>query len=188
MALLLNGERVTFAPEAVVWGEMHDKLSSSTSQHMRWEQGKKQIARSYVPKLFLEAWKELWAGRPGRTWILWDALMEFLQPPFSVLAMLSLVNLAASLALFLFAATPSASIFFTSPGGLAALNPLVAVGLLLGQGVYLFAGLRATSAPRQVYLNLLNAPRLMIWKSWQMFLALVGQGDSPWIRTKRNEE
>jgi ABC-type arginine/histidine transport system permease subunit len=77
-----------------------------------------------------------------------------------------------------------------SPGfkQLTDVSVLIAVAILSGQGVYLFAGLRAVSAPRQVYVNLLNAPRLMIWKSWQMFLVFVGQGNSPWIRTKRNEE
>lgn len=188
MALLLDGERVTFAPEAVVWGEMPDKLSSSASQHMRWEQGRKQMARSYVPKLLLKAWNELLGGRPRRSWILWDAAMEFLQPPFSILAMLSLVSLITSVVLFIIERVTSASMSYMSQRGLAVLSVFIAGGLLLGQGVYLFAGLRAVSAPRQIYLNLLNAPRLMIWKSWQMFLVLAGQGNSPWIRTKRNEE
>lgn len=188
MALLLDGERVTFAPDAVVWGEMPNKLSSSTSQHMRWEQGKKQIARRYVPKLLLAAWKELWAGQSRRSFLLWDAVMEFLQPPFSILAMASLVSLLTSLAFFAFELTTSASIFDIDPSTLTALCVLLAAGLLLGQGVYLFAGLRSVSAPGQVYRNLLNAPRLMIWKSWQMILMLVGRGKSAWIRTERNEE
>lgn len=188
MTLLLEGERVTFAPDAVVWGEMPDKLSSSASQHMRWEQGRKQMAQRYVPKLLFKAWKELLAGRPGRSWILWDAAMEFLQPPFSILALLSLLSLVTSFAFLMFDHIAPASMYYLSLGGLAALSMLIAGGLLLGQGLYLFAGLRAVSAPREIYINLLNAPRLMIWKSWQMFLVLVGQGNSPWIRTKRNEE
>lgn len=188
MALLLDGERVIFAPEAIVWGEMPDKLSSSASQHMRWEQGKKQMARNYVPKLLFEARKELLAGRSKRSLVLWDAAMEFLQPPFSILAMVSLANLMTSLALFIFERTTFVSVFYKSPSGLTALNVLLAAGILFGQAVYLFAGLRAVSAPKQVYLNLLNAPRLMIWKSWQMFLVLMRQGNNPWIRTKRNKE
>lgn len=188
MALLLDGERVTFAPDAVVWGEMPNKLSSSASQHIRWEQGKKKMARHYVPKLLFKAWKELLSGKPGRSWILWDAAMEFLQPPFSILAMLSLVSLITSIGFFLFDRIVPASMFYPSLKGWATWSVFIAGGLLLGQGVYLFAGLRAVSAPREIYINLLNAPRLMIWKSWQMFLVLAGQGNSPWIRTKRNEE
>jgi hypothetical protein len=167
---------------------MPDKLSSSTSQHMRWESGKRQMAHHYVPKLLLTSWMELWSGRPKRSLILCDAVMEFLHPPFSILAMLSLVSLVVSLSFFVIELAPSIPMMYKSPIGLAALNVLFAAGLLLGQGVYLFAGLRAVSAPRQVYMNLLNAPRLMVWKSWQMLLVLVGQRNSPWVRTERNEE
>jgi 1,2-diacylglycerol 3-beta-glucosyltransferase len=187
MALLLNGERVTFAPEAVVWGEMPDKLSGSASQHMRWEQGKKQLARSYVPQLLRAAWRELKAGHLRRAYLLADAVMEFLQPPFSILAMMSLVSLVFSLALFSFEFVVSARLFGPGSSNLVALSVLFAAGLLIGQGVYLFAGLHAVAAPKQVYVSLLNAPRLMIWKTWQMFMVLLGRGQSSWVRTKRNE-
>ncbi len=187
MALLLDGERVIFAPEAVVSGEMPNKLSSSASQHRRWEQGRKQMARSYVPKLLLASWKELWAGRLGRAFILWDAVMEFLQPPFSILAIASLGSLVLSVALFALERNASAEIFGMESSRLAALNVFLAAGLILGQGVYLFAGLLSVSAPKRVYFNLLNAPRLIIWKTWQMFIGLLGKGQNLWIRTERNE-
>jgi cellulose synthase/poly-beta-1,6-N-acetylglucosamine synthase-like glycosyltransferase len=187
MSLLLDGERVTFAPDAIVWGEMPDKLSSSASQHMRWEQGKKQMARSYVPKLLRVGWRELWTGRPGRAFLLWDAVMEFLQPPFSLLAMASLASLGVSLALFVLEPALPVGLFLKGSGVLAALSVLLAVAIILGQGVYLYAGLHSVSAPRQVYFNLINAPRLMIWKGWQMFMVLLGRGQSSWVRTKRNE-
>ncbi len=187
MALLLDGERVTFAPEAVVWGEMPNKLASSASQHMRWERGKKQMARSYVPKLLLTAVKELWAGRPRHAFLLWDAVMEFLQPPFSILALASLVSLVVSLAIFTFELV-APQMDRMGSGGLATLSVFLAVGLVLGQGLYLFAGLYSVSAPRRVYFNLLNAPRLMIWKAWQMFVVLLDRGQTSWVRTNRNEK
>ena len=188
MALLLNGERVTFAPDAIVWGEMPNNLASATSQHMRWEQGRKQMARSYVPRLLAAAWQELRAGRPRHAFLLWDAVMEYIQPPFSILAGANLLTLTASLAFFVSELDASPWNSFGSPGRLAALNVLLAVGLLLGQGVYLVAGLRSVSAPKQVYLNLLYAPGLVVWKTWQMFLVLLGRGQNSWIRTKRNRE
>jgi cellulose synthase/poly-beta-1,6-N-acetylglucosamine synthase-like glycosyltransferase len=187
MALLLNGERVTFAPEAVVWGEMPNKLSASVSQHTRWEEGRKQMAHTYVPKLLRSAWKELWAGRLRRAFLLFDAVMEFLQPPFSILAVASLGSLILSVALFGFVLPASAPTFWMNPRGLAALSMLLAVGLIFGQALYLLAGLRSVAAPRRVYLNLLNAPRLMLWKSWQMLMVLLGRGQGLWIRTDRNE-
>jgi hypothetical protein len=112
--------------------------------------------------------------------------MEFLLPPFSILALFSLIGLAASLVLLLTISAASIGKATGVTGSLAALNVLVATLILLGQGMYLFAGLQAVSAPKQVYLNLLNAPRLMIWKTWQMLLVLMGQRQSLWIRTKRN--
>jgi cellulose synthase/poly-beta-1,6-N-acetylglucosamine synthase-like glycosyltransferase len=187
MALLLNGERVAFAPDAVVWGEMPEDLSSSTSQHMRWEHGKRQLARRYIPKLLAAAWQELRLGRPGRAFLLGDAVMEYLQPPFSLLAGASLISLAASLAFFVLDLAASSRKTFNILDGLGAFNVLLGVGLLLGQGVYLFAGLRSVSAPKQIYLNLLYAPRLVVWKTWQMFLVLFGRRQNSWIRTKRNE-
>lgn len=187
MALLLDGERVTFAPEAIVWGEMPNKLSSSASQHRRWEQGRKQMARRYVPKLLLASWQELRAGNPRHAFIFWDAVIEFLQPPFSVLAMVSLMSLFISIALFALERAVPARILWMSSSGLTTLSLLLAFGVVLGQGLYLFAGLYSVSAPRRVYFNLLNAPRLMIWKSWQMCTVLLGRGKSLWVRTERNE-
>ena len=187
MALLLDGQRVAFAPDAVVWGEMPNKLSSSASQHMRWEQGKKQLFRRYGPKLLHAAWKELRAGHLKRAFLLGDAVMEFVQPPFSVLAMASLVSLMLSLAFFAYAVAASPGMNWVRSGGLAGLNMLLAAGLVLGQGVYLFVGLQAVSAPRQVYFNLLNAPRLMIWKTGQMLKGYLVRGQNLWIRTERNE-
>jgi hypothetical protein len=63
---------------------------------------------------------------------------------------------------------------------------LLAAVMLMGQMVYLFSGLRSVSAPKQVYLNLLFAPRLMLWKTWQVFEVMLGRGQNSWIRTKRN--
>jgi hypothetical protein len=166
---------------------MPEDLSSSASQHMRWEQGKRQLARRYVPKLLAAAWQELRAGCPSRAFLLCDAVMEYLQPPFSILAGASLLSLVAGLAFFGFDLLASPWETFNGPTGLAVFNVLLAVGLLLGQGVYLFAGLRSVSAPKQVYLNLLYAPRLIVWKTWGMFLALFGRRQNSWIRTKRNE-
>ena len=187
MALLLNGERVIFAPDAVVWGEMPDSLSRSTSQHMRWEQGRKQLAHIYLPRLLADAWQQLRAGRIRRAFLLCDAVMEYLEPPFSILTAATLLGLAASLTLLTPNLATSTWKSFSSSSHLAALNVLLASILLLGQGIYLFAGLRSVSAPKQVYLNILNAPRLIVWKTWQMFELLLGRGQSSWVRTNRNE-
>src|SRR5579859_2295128 len=51
MRILLDGERVYFAPDAMVWAEMPDSLAASESQHRRWEVGRLRLARRYVPHL-----------------------------------------------------------------------------------------------------------------------------------------
>lgn len=186
MTLLLAGERVTFAPDAVVWGEMPDSLIRSVSQHMRWEQGKKQMALAYVPRLLAAAWQKLRAGRPRRAFLLGDAVMEYLLLPFSVLAGASLTCLAVSLVFYLVGVSSQSGQTPAAATSLALLNVLLAAGLLSGQGIYLFAGLRSVSAPKQIYVNLLYAPFLIVWKTWQVFLVMVSRGQNVWIRTKRN--
>lgn len=187
MALLLSGERVFFAPEATVWGEMPDKLSGSTSQHFRWEHGRKQMAQRYIPKLLAAAMQSLRTGHPRRAFLLGDAVMEYLQPPFSILAAASLLGLIASLAFSIIELSNSNGNLFIA-GYLALLNVFLAVGLLLGQGVYLFAGLRSVSAPKKIYLTLMRAPQMIIWKTWLMFQMILGRRPNSWIRTKRNKE
>lgn len=186
MSLLLSGQRVTFAPDAVVWGEMPDTLDNSVSQHLRWEHGKKQLARKYLPKLLAGALRKLFSGQPRIAFVLFDAAMEFIEPPFSILFGASLVNLLVCLVLV--ASLPVAPSLSSLPGlvRLAALNLLFAIVLLLGQGVYLAAGLRFVSAPKQVYHSLLYTPRLVLWKSWQMVLVLLSKNQNSWVRTNRN--
>ena len=55
MALVLDGERVMFAPDAVVEAEMPQDLAGSQTQNTRWEQGRLEMARTYVPKLLRQA-------------------------------------------------------------------------------------------------------------------------------------
>jgi len=51
LRLLLAGERVEFAPGALVRGEMPDSLKGAESQHERWEAGRRSVARRYGPRL-----------------------------------------------------------------------------------------------------------------------------------------
>lgn len=188
MALLLSGERVAFAPEAVVYGEMPNTLSRSASQHMRWEQGKLRAARTFLPRLLAASALKLRRGHLRQALVLLDAAVEFIEPPFSLLFGANIFGLAASVVLR--AVTPAAapltipSIWLTR---WAACNILLAVLLLIGQGVYLFWGLHLVSAPRQVYGNLLYAPRLVLWKIWQMAMVLLVKDHAAWVRTRRNQ-
>jgi 1,2-diacylglycerol 3-beta-glucosyltransferase len=195
MALLLDGERVTFAPDAVVLGEMPDTFDKMHSQHMRWERGRLETARIFVPILFKSSLHEVKSGSRQRAFLLFDAAMEHIIPPFSVLAGLSGISLFASILLGLAAPKqkPSAARFAankrsqkTSP--LGTINLLLGFGLVLAQLTYLLTGLRQVKAPRHIYRNLLYAPLLILWKLKQYVQALLVRGPLGWKRTARNEE
>jgi len=160
MALVLGGERVTFAPDAVVWAEIPSTLGGSQSQNVRWERGRLEMLRTYVPRLLREA-----ARRPS--YVLMDAAIEQLIPPSSVLAGASIVAGVAALLLRAWGAA------------------IVAGGLVLGQAIYLVAGLLLARAPGRVYLALVYAPALIAWKVWLYVRVLLGRDRQGWVRTPR---
>jgi hypothetical protein len=92
MLLILGGERVAFASDAVVWAEMPGSLAAAQSQNARWERGRLEAVRAHVPRL-------LAAAARCRSFLLFDAAMEQTIPPFAILAAASLACLAAAAAL-----------------------------------------------------------------------------------------
>src|SRR5262249_26141576 len=127
MSLIAAGERVLFAPDAVVWSEMPATLARSTIQNERWERGRVEMLR-YVPRLLRVASRALGRGQWGRAYLNFDAAMEHLIPPFTVLVGVSLLLSAAALLLFVlsFWLVPSALYWATA-------NLLLALFLVVGQ-------------------------------------------------------
>lgn len=173
MAQVLRGERVYFAPDAIVWAEMPENLADADTQNERWERGRLQMARQFVPQLLSQAVRR----RPvnGR-FLLFDAAMEHLIPPFSILMGSSL-----------FAAICALAAFLTVEHPLAIFNLVLAGAIVAGQGLYLLAGLNLAQAPAEVYRALLYAPGFMIWKIWLYAKILVSRSDDSWVRTARNQ-
>jgi len=186
MALLLDGQRVTFAPDAVVWAEMPDSLAKSESQHQRWESGRLTLARRYVPQLLGAALGALKAGRPHWAFVLLDAVMEHLIPPFAILVGASGLLLAVSVLLWAGAAFGLTHVR-GSASALAELNVVVGVSLLLGQVLYLLAALRLVDAPPSAYWQLLYAPIYILWKARQYLRTVFSQASQTWVRTPRND-
>lgn len=186
MALLLAGERVTFAPDTEIQAEMPDKLTDARSQNVRWEQGRLEMAKKYVPKLFKASIHQL--GHPQKAFVLWDAIMEHLIPPFSVLASLSVFSLFGSLVWWLVDSQglghPASSLKSVS---LSKLSLGLSIGGLLGQVLYLLAGLKMVNAPRSVYRVFVYAPGYILWKMWHYVRILFGFEQQKWVRTTRNE-
>ncbi|MCA9924859.1 MAG: glycosyltransferase family 2 protein [Anaerolineales bacterium] len=164
MQLIMADERVMFAPDAVVRAEMPDSLAGSNSQNARWERGRLEMIRRYVPTLL---------RRGVRNWnfVLFDAALEQLIPPFSILLGLSLLS---GLTAVLFPPT-------RLPG------LVLALFTLSGQAVYLLAGLKLAQAPDTVYRALWGIPRFLVWKIGLYLRVLLGRNEESWIRTARND-
>jgi 1,2-diacylglycerol 3-beta-glucosyltransferase len=162
MTLILGGHRITFAPDAIVWAEMPSNLKAARTQNIRWERGRQEMLRQYVPRL-------LRAALARRSFLLFDAAVEQIIPPFSLIAAASLLSLIASVALQSIPAV------------------LLGVFLLLGQAVYILAGLWLSGAPKKVYQALLYAPIFIVWKVWLYLRVLIGLDRKGWTRTARND-
>lgn len=182
MGLVLAGERVTFAPDAIVWAEMPNTLEDSHTQNVRWERGRMEMIRHYVPQLMQQAWTR-------QSFVLFDAAMEQLIPPFSILAGGSLVSFVAALLL------PDGNQKEDqkedqnkNKGILNKSGVLLGLFLIAGQVIYLFAGLLLARAPKAVYVALLDAPRFVVWKILLYVRVLLGFDQDGWVRTKRNTE
>jgi cellulose synthase/poly-beta-1,6-N-acetylglucosamine synthase-like glycosyltransferase len=162
MTLILDGERVTFAPDAVVWAEMPATLATARTQNARWERGRLEMLRRYVPHLMREAWTR-------RSFLLLDAAVEQLIPPLAILATASVLCLSA------------AALAHSSLG--------VALGMALiaGQAIYILAGLKMAQVSRKVYQSLLYAPIFILWKIWLYTRVLIRPKRIEWVRTARND-
>ena len=186
MALILGGERVTFAHDAVVWAEMPGTLADARTQNVRWERGRMEMVRGYVPRLLREAGRALRAGRGRRAFLLCDAAMEQIIPPFSILAGATVLGLLLSIILGGAHALANGRPAWLMSGAAAQAGIVLALALLAGQAAYTLIGLALAQAPRRVYLALLAAPALVIWKVWLYIRVLLGLDRQGWVRTKRN--
>jgi cellulose synthase/poly-beta-1,6-N-acetylglucosamine synthase-like glycosyltransferase len=163
LALIRNGIRVDFAPEAIVRAEMPESFAAARSQNMRWEAGRLAAIRHEVIPLLRH-------GIARRDMVVIDAAIEQLIPPLSLAVTAAGASAAA---------------------GLVAGSPLVAgLGLfaLCGLVMHVVAGLIATSAPRTTYLALARAPLYVVWKATLYVRALAAPAGQPWLRTKRRTD
>ena len=182
MTLVLAGERVMFAPEAIVEAEMPHTLKGSQTQNTRWEQGRLEVARRYVPTLLRGAGSAIKQKKYGRSYLLFDAMMEHIIPPFALLTGLTGLTLFAALILFFI--TPNDSLVNNKLG---LINVLLGSLIVLGQIIYIFYGLHLVHAPRKVYKALLYVPFFIVWKIKVYVQVVLGRGTQGWVRTARNE-
>ncbi len=172
LELLLDGELVTFVPDAVVEAEMPTTFTAARTQNERWELGRLQLARRFLPELVGRAFRP--GGRRRAAYL--DAALDQSVPPLSVLAVgTSALAVAATV-------LPRARGSRLGRAGTA-----LAWVSVLGLAFHVIAGLRLARVPRAVYLALLQAPRLVAWKLALWLRVLVRPSGVSWKRTERND-
>lgn len=165
--LLLQGQRVTFVPDCVVLSAMPTTGKQASSQEMRWEGGRIEMARLFVPQLL--------KGLPGHNFAqqkaMLDGALEVTIPPISILA--GMGGLGVML------------------GGLLGSRKVTLLGLLtlIELALYVFSSLAAIRAPLKTYRALAFAPFFIVWKVALYAKVLTrGKNQQEWVRTAREAE
>ena len=125
------------------------------------------------------SWKALRKGEYGRAYLLFDAVMEHIIPPFSILVGLSGLGFLAAILLYVFNPALRAS--------WGTMNLILGSANLIGQLIYIFYGLHLVQASKQIYKALLYAPGFVFWKIWLYARILLGRDKDGWVRTARNQ-
>ena len=192
--MLLAGIRVRFVADAAVYAEMPTTLQNSHTQNVRWEQGRLEMARIYVPKLLRaalsppsarftlsgrlqteEEWHDqrILRNSDVSVFTLLDAVVEHIIPPFAILAGLT----------FLYGVGVTSIMM----GHSDRMGLWLTLYLFLGQSIYLLSGLILTQAPRQIYLAFFYIPKFILWKAWLYIRVLLKIEEQGWVRTMRND-
>jgi cellulose synthase/poly-beta-1,6-N-acetylglucosamine synthase-like glycosyltransferase len=163
--LRLNGIKVSFAPEALVFAEIPETFKDSRIQRSRWDIGRFQVRNRYLIRLIKEAIEKRDMG-------CLDMAMELLIPPFSLFLVLCFSLFALFLAL--------------SFRGLDHLFEMWCI-LLFSLSAYIMLGLIKAKAHWKAYRNLIYAPFFLAWRvktvAWGYFAKIGKQ----WIKTSRKD-
>lgn len=162
---------VTYVPDARVEAEMPHTFGDASGQNERWEHGRIQLAKHYLPALvggFRRA-------PVNRRVAYADAIADHLVPPLSVLAILQIVALVGDAG----AAIRSRS---------ARRRLMINVATTTVMAAHLAVALRSVDAPSSVYRSLLQIPRMVAWKARMWVGALKPTHEITWQRTRRNAE
>ena len=173
IALLLGGTKVAFARNARVAAEMPATAEAAHTQQQRWERGRVEVARRFLPALVRRTVRGGPAGRAAYA----DAALDLLVPPLSVVgaasALLTLTDFAVA-------------VVHPSRGARRRLG--LAVALVGAQALHVLTALVMVGAPPTVYRGLLRAPQLAAWKVGVWLGVMRRDRHVTWIRTARNDE
>lgn len=164
--LLLDGYRIAFAKNAVVYQYESKSLEQATSQRLRWSSGRWNVTRTLGVRLMLEGFRK-------RSLLLIDASLPLIFPNYSLQINLTLVSMAIAFML------PHSSwkVFLTAA-------PLA---LLAGQLLIFLAGAFVAGSPGKIFCAALHAPVFLVWKLVIDTLCFTGlYRGNKWVRTGRH--
>ncbi len=160
--LLLEGHRTVFDADARISSDMPANRDQADSQRRRWEFGRFEVARRFIPVLIR-------ATVARRTPRYLGALMELIVPPLSILVLLEGAFLVLS---------PFVHPLWTAVFALCAAMTVLHVGL----------GLHYCRMPGRVWLAFLAAPAFLLWKVVLYGGLIATRGQKGWVRTLRDTE
>jgi cellulose synthase/poly-beta-1,6-N-acetylglucosamine synthase-like glycosyltransferase len=161
--LLLEGIRITYAPDALGLGEAPISWADASTQRSRWIKGTLQSSRRYARAMTVEAARR-------RNLALLDGALQSLLPSYSTLVLMSILGLALSIV-----ARPTPLL----------VKPLAWVGLLALLGALPVFVLIADRAPLRCFVCLLVGPVFIGWRSALALNARVWRRGVAWQRTRR---
>ncbi|MBS2031476.1 MAG: glycosyltransferase family 2 protein [Deltaproteobacteria bacterium] len=157
------GVRVHHAVDAQVFGEMVAGERASRSQRLRWERGRRALARTRGPTLLARALVK-------RSALLLDLAIDLLLPPLASLALYSALGLIAALMF---------------GGGALAIDAFSFT--LFAIALHVVRGWQLSGTGARGLADLLRAPVYLLWKLG-LALRRPTQRPTSWVRTARGGE
>jgi len=165
-ALLLDGVRIAYAPQAKGLGEAPRSWGQARKQRMRWIGGVRKARREFRLRLLRE-------GLRRRNAAILDGALQSYLPAYSSLVVIVAACVAAMLA-----------VVRAGPTELPALLVWSWLLLLVALFIYPFLGLVLERAPLRAYLAIVSGPLFILWRVWLSLLARLGRRDIHWVRTQ----
>jgi 1,2-diacylglycerol 3-beta-glucosyltransferase len=166
MYLLLQGERVCYAPGAVSYSQATSRWKDASQQHVRWYAGAFELQKKFVGPLLKH-------GLIERDPAMLDRAIELILPPFSTLSVATASMLIVQLI------WPGLTLFL--PVGLTLFASIAWI-------MFPFAGLIIERAPGWAYQAMIYAPVYVAWRITQGLRVVLKRGQVEWVRTRRREE
>jgi cellulose synthase/poly-beta-1,6-N-acetylglucosamine synthase-like glycosyltransferase len=163
---------VTYVPDARLVAEMPSTFDASDSQHERWERGRIELARRYLPLLVHRSI----GAQGGRRIAYLDAGADLALPPMSVVAALQTVSVAGN------------AMAMAAGSGRGRGRLTIDVVSVVLVAAHVLVALRAVAAPRSIFATFTQVPTMVMWKVRLWVRVLRPSSEVTWQRTARNAD